>query len=360
MKYALSFIIILLFYSSVFSQYTEVINSNRPGSSQGAFAVGRNVLQFELGVNFSDLSHKNLNFSYIKEMQLNYTIRYGLMMEKLEIILNGTYNQNKSVNNLLSEKGSEIKTQFLNSQSLGAKYLIFDPYKNEKWHSLSLTSWKKNNSLRWVDLIPAVSVYAGVNYVPEDAYFYNDPFTEIKKTTSYETNENTVSFKGSIITQNHFLKKWVLVNNFIFDRIGTENITINNITTLTHNFNNPIWSSMIEHELIQNDIYADNLVKVGLAYLFNKSYQFDLSLGTNFKDSPNNLFIRAGVSSRLDWHRDYPPVDKELKKKQKSDKKLLKKNKKSEKKSVKESNKNQKKTKKEERKSQKRSKRKNK
>ena len=54
MKYALSFIIILLFYSSVFSQYTEVINSNRPGSSQGAFAVGRNVLQFELGVNFSN------------------------------------------------------------------------------------------------------------------------------------------------------------------------------------------------------------------------------------------------------------------------------------------------------------------
>ena len=64
MKYALSLIIFLLFYSSIFSQYTEVINSNRPGSSQGAFAVGRNVLQFELGVNFSDLSHKNLNFSY--------------------------------------------------------------------------------------------------------------------------------------------------------------------------------------------------------------------------------------------------------------------------------------------------------
>ena len=219
---------------------------------------------------------------------------------------------------------------------------------------------EKKQFIRWVDLIPAVSVYAGVNYVPEDAYFYNDPFTEIKKTTSYETNENTVSFKGSIITQNHFLKKWVLVNNFIYDRIGTENVTINNITTLTHNFNNPIWSSMIEHELIQNDIYADNLVKVGLAYLFNKSYQFDLSFGTNFKDSPNNLFLRAGVSTRLDWHRDYPPVDKELKKKQKSDKKLLKKNKKSEKKSVKESNKNQKKTKKEERKSLKRSKRKNK
>ena len=117
---------------------------------------------------------------------------------------------------------------------------------------------------------------------------------------------------------------------------------------------------MIEFELFKNDIYADNLVKVGLAYLLNKNYQFDFSLGSNFKDSPNNLFIKAGLSTRLDWHRDYPPVDKELKKKEKADKKLLNKNRKAEKKSLKESNKNQKKSNKEERKSLKRSKRKNK
>ena len=181
MKYALTFILLLTMYFPVFSQYTEVINSNRPGSSQGAFAVGRNVLQFEVGGNFSDLSHKNLNFSYIKELQLNYTIRYGLMMEKLELILSGSYNQNKSVNNVSVPNSPEIKTEFLNSQSFGVKYLVFDPYKNEKWHSVSLTSWKQNNSIRWIDLIPAISVYAGVNYIPDDGYFYNDPFTEIKK-----------------------------------------------------------------------------------------------------------------------------------------------------------------------------------
>lgn len=360
MKYALTFILLLTMYFPVFSQYTEVINSNRPGSSQGAFAVGRNVLQFEVGGNFSDLSHKNLNFSYIKELQLNYTIRYGLMMEKLELILSGSYNQNKSVNNISVPNSPEIKTEFLNSQSLGVKYLVFDPYKNEKWHSVSLTSWKQNNSIRWIDLIPAISVYAGVNYVPDDGYFYNDPFTEIKKNTNYATLDETISFKGSLITQHHFLNRWVLVNNFTYDRIGSENTLMNNITTLTHNFTNPVWSSMIEFELFKNDIYADNLVKVGLAYLLNKNYQFDFSLGSNFKDSPNNLFIKAGLSTRLDWHRDYPPVDKELKKKEKADKKLLNKNKKAEKKSLKESNKNQKKSNKEERKSLKRSKRKNK
>ena len=42
--------ILLLFISTcLFSQYTETINSNRPGTSHGAFSVGRDVLQFEIG-----------------------------------------------------------------------------------------------------------------------------------------------------------------------------------------------------------------------------------------------------------------------------------------------------------------------
>ena len=86
MKYSLSLILTVLTITSIYSQYTDVINSNRPGSSHGAFSVGKNVLQFELGGNFTDLSHKNLNFSYIKELELKYTIRYGLLMEKLVLV----------------------------------------------------------------------------------------------------------------------------------------------------------------------------------------------------------------------------------------------------------------------------------
>ena len=86
---------------------------------------------------------------------------------------------------------------------------------------------------------------------------------------------------------------------------------------------------MVELELFKNDIYSDGFLKAGLAYLF-------------------------------DWHRDIPPVDKELKKKQKQDKKLLKKNNKNEKKSQKQSSKNQKKANKQEKKSLRKSKKKNK
>ena len=53
MKYSLSLILTVLTITSIYSQYTDVINSNRPGSSHGAFSVGKNVLQFELGGNFS-------------------------------------------------------------------------------------------------------------------------------------------------------------------------------------------------------------------------------------------------------------------------------------------------------------------
>ena len=140
MKYSLSLILTVLTITSIYSQYTEVINSNRPGSSQGAFSVGKNVLQFELGGNFTDLSHKNLNYSYIKELELKYTIRYGLLMEKLELIINGSYNKNRSVNNLIDPNAKEIKTEFLNKQNIGFKYLVFDPYKNEKWHGTNLFS----------------------------------------------------------------------------------------------------------------------------------------------------------------------------------------------------------------------------
>lgn len=360
MRNLILIICLLIAPSELTSQYTEVINSNRPGTSQGAFSVGKNVLQFELGGNFSDLSHKSLNFSYLKETELVYTIRYGLLLEKLELIVNGSYNQNKSVNTLNNSSSKELKSSFLNKQTLGFKYLVFDPYKNKKWHGTSLYSWKKNNNLRWVDLIPAVSVYVGANYIPDGGYFYNDPFTEIKTGTNLGSDEQTVNIKGNIITQHHFLNKWVLVNNFIYDRIGSDNPTINTITTLTHNFTNPKWSSMIELELFKNDVYADGIFKAGLAHLFSKNYQFDASFGTNFKDTPNKLYFSAGLSTRLDWHRDVPPVDKEFKKKQKQDKKLLKQNNKNEKKLQKQSSKNQKKASKLQKKSLKKSKRKNK
>ena len=45
----ITFTILLCMCSTVHAQYTDVINSNRPGASQSAFSVGTKVLQFEVG-----------------------------------------------------------------------------------------------------------------------------------------------------------------------------------------------------------------------------------------------------------------------------------------------------------------------
>ena len=42
--------LMFFFNTKVFSQYTDIINSNRPGTSQSAFSVGSNVIQLETGV----------------------------------------------------------------------------------------------------------------------------------------------------------------------------------------------------------------------------------------------------------------------------------------------------------------------
>lgn len=348
-----------------FTQYTETINSNRPGSSQGAFSVGKNVLQFEIGGKMGKLNNKNFKNSTIIESQLNYTIRYGLLLNKLELIIDGTYNQNNSVNKFISE--NKIKTKFLNKQTLGFKYLVFDPFKNKKWHSVSVLSWDKNNKIRLVDFIPAISVYAGVNYIPKNGYNYNDPFTSIKKTAEYNIfnhsifinhnwtiTENAISPKASVITQNHFIGKWVFVNNITLDRIGDKNSILNYIGTLTHNFKNPRWSTFGEFEMIKNDIYDDNYFKFGFAFLLDKNYQFDTSIGTNFKDTPRNMYFKIGMSTRLDWYRDETPVDKEELEKQKQKRRKLK----QDSKDLRKSDKNKKKSNKRERKTLKKSNRK--
>ena len=48
----LKYLLVLFLFSSILieAQYTDQINSNRPGASLGAFAVVKGVVQFEGGI----------------------------------------------------------------------------------------------------------------------------------------------------------------------------------------------------------------------------------------------------------------------------------------------------------------------
>ena len=318
MKVYITFFLIVVNCFSINSQYTETINSNRPGLSHGAFSIGKNVLQFELGYKNSNYENSYYNNSKILENKISYTIRYGFLNNKLEVFLDGSYSENKVTDNI---KNNSYNNSFLGKQTLGFKFLVFDPFKNKKWHSVNLLSWKKNRNIKLTDFIPAFSVYTGLNYIPVKTNSFDDPFSIFKKGSVFEINEKSVNSKVGLITQNHFLGKWVLVNNISLDRLGTSYSILNLITTLTHNYKNPRWSSFLEFETFKNDIYSDNYYKFGTAYLFNNDLQIDSSFGFNSKKTPSNFYVGLGISTRFDWYEDELPVNRKEKKALKKERK---------------------------------------
>lgn len=294
-----------------FGQYTETINSNRPGNSQGAFAVGKNVLQLELGLGLGQENHDLLN-TEAKAFSIDYGIRYGVFMERLEINAIGSYQRNNVTFNDGFVSGEFTQANF-RLNSIGGKYLLYDPYRKRDLEGPNLYSWKANNSFQWRDLIPAISVYAGANFDFED-----NPFTP--------EDELTISPRIAIITQNNFIGGWVFVTNIVIDRVSTEFPSYSYLLTLTHAFNEK-FSAFLENEGIKSDFYADQLFRGGAAYLFNEDFQLDASFLLNWKDTPTRTFFKVGASYRFDMHGsdeyleeegpDGQPINKKERKKRK-------------------------------------------
>jgi len=280
------FILIVFPFTVCFSQYTETINSNRPGASQGAFSVGNQVIQIETGFGLGKEEHSLLQ-TQTDAFSIDYAVRYGFFKEELEVSIIGEY-QSNSVIDTRGAISQEFKFSNFRSNTVGAKYLFYDPYKKRVLEEPNLYSWKANNRFQWEDLIPAVSLYAGANFD-----FADNPFSpEV---------ESTISPKVVLATQNNWLGGWVFVTNLIFDRISTDFPSYSYIITLTHAFN-PKFSAFVENQGIKSDFYADQIFRGGAAFLFTKDFQVDVSVFTNFKDTPSRLYGRVGLSYRFDMH----------------------------------------------------------
>lgn len=269
--------------SSITAQYTETINSNRPGESQGAFSVGTRVLQVETGFDIGNDTHSLLQTD-TDILGYNLNLRYGLFFEKLE--LNGFMRYQRNEVSFISGSATPDVIAGLETLQIGAKYLIYDPYKYAS-DEVNLYSYHANRRFKWKSLIPAVTVYAGGVFD-----FENSQFNSIR--------EDGISPNLALILQ-HNWGRWVWVNNIIVDRAGTTYPTNSWITTLTHSFNSK-FAGFAEYQLIDGDLYADYLVRAGAAYLITKNLQVDLSGLANFKDTPTRWNVSAGVSYRLDLH----------------------------------------------------------
>jgi len=331
----------LLIFSGVFSfsQYTEIINSNRPGSSHGAFSVGVNVLQFESAVSGQTLKHSNLNNSEIQGLNFNYLFRYGFLNEKLEVFLEGNLiTRNILDKNYRNDYSTDISETIIGKQTLGFKYLFFDPFKNKKWHGENVYSWNAGRKIKLTDFIPAISAILGSGFNFDKRIQYDDLFFKVKqplhpdllndnimrmKTFNYP--EQTISPFIGIATQHHFKGRWVVVNNFFYE-IAMKNPTfptnaetsnynkINYMFTITYNLSNPNWSIFGEFQTFKNKIYSDDFFKFGIANLTSKNSQVDLNFGGSFKTTPSYTYINVGFSQRFDWHKDISEEEKQAKK----------------------------------------------
>ena len=74
------------------AQYTDVINSNRPGRAASAYSVGKNVIQAEIGMLYEQQDNADLN-SDSNIFGADYAFRYGLLFEELEVIAEGVETQ---------------------------------------------------------------------------------------------------------------------------------------------------------------------------------------------------------------------------------------------------------------------------
>ena len=280
-------LIFLLKINLGYSQFTDIINSNRPGNSSGAFSVGKDILQLENGFYFTNEKHQLLNYD-IEGYGTEFKIRYGFLYEKLEVIISGNYQSDNLSDNRYNPANNVNRKNFKKFK-IGAKYLIYDPKKGitEKPNVYSYFADKK---FKWKNLIPAISVYGGLNIDSK-----NNPFVS--------SNVSGISPSLAIFTQSNFTNRSVITTNVIFERIGSNQNDFEYIISLTHAFNES-FIGFIETHGIKSDFYADNKLGFGVAYLFNDNLQLDLGAILNFKDTPKIFQMSLGVSYRLNLYKE--------------------------------------------------------
>jgi len=276
------------------AQYTELINSRRPGFSDSPFSVGTNVYQVEAGLFYKDIG----NYLF-KDPELQIANRYssqtfgtdvsfrvGKFLDKLELDLDMAFvyeSRDYSLPEVIN-----ISKLGLSKLTIGAKYLVYMPTYEDK--SKEIRSWKKRNSFDKKRLIPAVGIYAGLN---------TNFLTELYK------NPDGISPRFAVFTQNNLSGKLIVLTNLIADNMFTAYTEYSFIATTTYSLSAKV-SVFGEGQVFQRkDVPNDYQFGIGGAYLLNKDMQVDGSARfINDERGDHTFLVGMGFSWRLDKHED--------------------------------------------------------
>ena len=280
----LHFFVISFFIGSVtvFAQYTDVINSNKPGFSESPYSVGKGVYQFESNVFLRNTAITS-TFSKPQSLGIDLLFRTSFFLDKLELNAQLTYQKDKvAFKNIFT---SQYFTSGLSNMTIGAKYLVYQQAYKDK--SKEIRSWKRKNAFDLARLIPSVAVYLGMN-----TDFVND----IHKTGS-------ITPKMGLLLQQNLTQDFNVITNFYYNNIGSDFAQYSYIITLTQSFSNR-WSAFFENQMVfKKD--QDNLdLGAGLAYLYSRNLQFNTSARLLFEGKTQGYYAGLGVSYRINKHQD--------------------------------------------------------
>jgi hypothetical protein len=281
-KLKLFFLLFLLGFSSIYSQYTEVINSNKPGFSDSPYSVGTGVYQFESNLFLRNTSIEP-TFSIPQSLGFDLLFRTGFLIERLELNTQISYQRDKvAFKNIFT---SDYSSAGFREFTIGAKYLLFQQEYDDK--NKEVRSWKKRMAFDTKRLIPSVAIYAGLN-----TDFVND----IYKTGS-------MSPKAGILLQNNLSNDFNVITNFYYDKIGTDFSEFSYIVTGTYTFSDR-WSTFFENQTIFQKHQNNTSLGTGLAYLFTKDLQINTSARLLSEGKSQGFYGSVGVSYRINRHQD--------------------------------------------------------
>ena len=287
MKYFLS-IIALLTLSIAHAQYTDIINSNRPGASVGAYSVGKGVFQVETGLGYFNNNYKTGVISVEQSNKIGQLfLRYGFLSERLEINADLGYTQNKTtISGGIIGGASTFEVKGFNINTVGLKYMLFQA-KTER--ETNLRSWKANQRINWKEFIPTVSLSAQMH-----TDLVGEPF---------KTNE--MQFKAGLLLQNNFSSGLVFAGNIFADNVSDPNKRyFNYIAALTYAITKK-FSVFGEYDGRMYKLQPkENWGAFGLAYLFSKDLQVDIDARKLFSPDNNAYYINLGFSWRADMHKE--------------------------------------------------------
>ena len=278
----------LVSFHTVFAQYTNVINSNKPGFSESPYSVGTGIYQFESSVFFRNTSIEP-TFSNPQSLGLDLFFRTSFFFEKLELNAQLTYQRDKvAFKNIFT---SHYFSSGFSRMTIGAKYLVFQQKYTDK--TKEIRSWRKRNAFDLKRLIPSVAVYVGAN---------TDYLNKIHKAGG-------ITPKAGILLQNDLSYDFNIVTNFFYDNIGSQFEEFSYIVTGTYSFSER-WSTFFESQGVFQKHQTNSNIGTGLAFLYTPDLQLNASFRGVFEGEASGIYTGLGVSYRINRHQDsYKELD---------------------------------------------------